>query len=438
MNNYDIVVIGGGTAGCACAYCAGKLGLKVLLVEKNIHLGGAITSGLVIPAMSTGKNTINNDFYDALILELKKLGGQVEFQGNEGWFNPELTKLALDNLLLSVGVEILFNTEIINVKILDNKIVHAQINNTLLLPYNYKIHSDNITQSKEMLLEYIEAKYFVDATGNANFCQKINCDFLDDRDEFQPISLRFVMSGIDMKKFSDFLLKTDTDKNVTSVEYIDNSIHLSTAYTWDSDKQWALASLFDDAVSKNILKDTDRNYFQLFSVAGTSDSIAFNCPRIVDKLDLSCVRDISKAVISARAAIYRLLQFCRIYFPGFEKAYISNIADSIGIRVSKRVKGKYVYTVDDIRGGKMFDNPVLISNYPIDVHSSDKNSSLLENNGEYQLPIESLMSANYDNLFIVGRCLSAEFKAQGALRVQRNCFSMGEGVAKYIYSILRN
>ena len=36
---YDVVVIGGGTAGCAAAYTSGKLGLKTLLLEKGIHLG---------------------------------------------------------------------------------------------------------------------------------------------------------------------------------------------------------------------------------------------------------------------------------------------------------------------------------------------------------------------------------------------------------------
>lgn len=45
------------------------------------------------------------------------------------------------------------------------------------------------------------------------------------------------------------------------------------------------------------------------------------------------------------------------------------------------------------------------------------------------------MSADIDNLFVAGRCISADFMAQGALRVQASCFSMGEGAAKYIASL---
>ena len=69
MAKYDIVVVGGGTAGCAAAYTAGKSGFKTLLVEKNAHLGGSITSGLVVPAMKAGKNQINTDFFNILCEE---------------------------------------------------------------------------------------------------------------------------------------------------------------------------------------------------------------------------------------------------------------------------------------------------------------------------------------------------------------------------------
>ena len=85
-----------------------------------------------------------------------------------------------------------------------------------------------------------------------------------------------------------------------------------------------------------------------------------------------------------------------------------------------------------MRSGKKFANPAVISSYPVDIHTTKKNTSILEQNGEYQLPIESLMSSDYENLYIAGRGLSADEYAQGALRVQASCFSMGEAVAKNI------
>ena len=430
---YDLVVAGGGTAGCAAAYIAGKLGLRALLLEKGIHLGGTITSGLVIPVMESGENQINTDFYNDLIAELKILGGQITYQNNSGWFNPELTKIALDNLMQKANVEVSFNTAIQKIDHTEHTIQTVYINRNILLEYNCSIDMPNKT-----LFEPIATRFLIDATGNCEIGKILNCNFLNDFENFQPISLRFIMSNVNNEKFAEYITDLDKDTDVTTVEYIDGQTHFSTAYTWDTGKHWALSDLFDKAVQDNVLKDTDRNYFQVFTVAGTPDSVAFNCPRIVENINPDSVLDVSKALIEARQAILRLSKFCKKYLPGFENAYISNIADSVGVRVSNRIKGKYIYSENDILTGKKFDNPAVISNYPIDVHSKDKNGSTLKKTQEYQLPIEALMSSDYDNLFVAGRCLSADYKAQGALIVQASCFSMGEAVAKYIKKQLVN
>lgn len=413
---YDVIIVGGGTAGCAAAYIAGKSGLKTLLIEKNIHLGGAITSGLVIPAMNSSKNQINTDFFKALIKELRRIDGQIDYLGNPGWFNPELVKIALDRLMAKSKVDVLFDTRIIGVNIVGKEI-------------------NGVTISSNMLSVYIGAQYVIDATGNCELATLAGCGFLEKKTETQPVSLRFEMSGIDLETFSSWLLDFDKDRNVTTSAIIDGQTHLSTAYTWDKGHKWALEPLFNDAVDKEILQNEDRNYFQVFTIPNMPSSLAFNCPRIYFANEISpldCVQ-VSKALSKGRESIIRLAEFCKNYFPGFEKSYISNIADSLGVRVSRRIKGKYIYTVDDLKSGKKFKNPVLISNYPIDIHSNKDGKSVLEHTlSEYQLPIESLMSANFDNLFVAGRCLSADFQAQAALRIQPSCFSMGEGVAKYI------
>ena len=412
MNKYDITIVGGGTAGCACAYIAGKLGLKVLLIEKNSFLGGSITSSLVVPAMKTSENAINTDFFDALYNKLHINGGAITYSdGNKGWFNPELTKIVLDEMMQEAHVEIRFESYIEKIEEkLSSYIVAINGNNNLLF--------------EDTLSHPIDTKYLVDATGDAKICEKLNCDFLEKKS--QPINLRFIMSGIDVEKFSNWIMKFDKDRDVTTSCVVDGKIYLSTAYTWDSGRNWALKPLFKQAIEDGVITEADSNYFQLFSVAGTSDSIAFNCPRLLNP---------QNPYIDGRASILRLSNFCKKYLKGFENAYISNIANSLGVRVSNRVKGKYVYTKEDLKSGKKFEHPVVISNYPIDIHSNKKDASKLERvYQEYQLPIESLIVKN--NLFVVGRCISIDFEAQGALRIIPSCFSMGEGLAKYLKKII--
>ena len=110
--NYDVIVVGGGTAGCACAYTLGKLGLKTLIIEKNSFLGGTMTSALVTPAMNTVSGD-NTNFYKELTKRLSKLGGQATYSdGNPGWFNPELLKIVLDEMMRHAKVDVIFDSEI--------------------------------------------------------------------------------------------------------------------------------------------------------------------------------------------------------------------------------------------------------------------------------------------------------------------------------------
>lgn len=420
---YDVVVCGGGTAGVACAYIAGKLGLKTLVIEKNSHLGGTITSALVVPAMKSNKNNINCEFYNDFVQKMAEYDSQITYcDGNDGWFNPEIAKIVLDDMLKSVDCEIMFNstvTEVINSDCLINKI---------------KVLSETLSL-------YIESSYFVDCTGNGNFSALAKNKILKKSENFQSMTLRFNVSGIDMKKFSEWLMDYDNDRNVTTSCIVNDEIHLSTACTWDKGREWALRPLFDKAIKEGVLKDTDTAYFQLFTIPGMQGTVSLNCPRILSdkELDPSNPKDTSKALIIGRQQIWRLYNFMKKYFPGFENSFISNIADMLGIRESGRVEGKIIYTKDNILSGKTYDNPVLSADYPIDVHSGKKDKSVLDKvNQPYQLPIEALCASRYDNLFMAGRNLSADFEAQAALRIQTSCFSMGEAVARHIKSLMND
>ena len=332
---YDVVIAGGGTAGCAFAYTAGKLGLRTLLVEKNSFLGGTMTSALVTPAMKTSDNNINTEFFNDLMNNLHEIGGQITYaDGNSGWFNPELLKITLDKMMISANVEVLFNTKIAEIitepftKVENNNELNANstqnfkhIKKIKLSNYNDTICSDNIRTYQDILSEYIETKYLVDGTGDAKIFEKLNCDFLNkiekeknsEKNIFQPVNLRFIMSGINLKEFSKWITDLDKDRSVTTSYIIEGQTHLSTAYTWDSNKDWALRPVFKTGIEEGLITEEDSNYFQVFTIPQMHSSLAFNCPRLISDTDIDPENTIqtSKLLMDARASIYRLSVFLK-------------------------------------------------------------------------------------------------------------------------------
>lgn len=417
---YDVVIIGGGTSGCACAYNCAKNNLKTLLVEKNNFLGGLMTGGLVVPVMKSSVDDINCDYYKKLVETSKKYNAQITYKDkNDGWFNPEILKIVLDDVLeeseIKNNLDILFESEIFEVIKKDNVI-------------------EKIILSSGLLSIPVVSKYFVDATGSAKLSKLSGCSFLKDTQKIQQNTLRFILSNVDIEKFCEFIKNVDDNDDITNTYRNEintqNELHFTTATTWDTSKKWALDKFLLEGVTQNLLIDTDRSYFQIFSIAGGKTQVAFNCPRI-ENFKNNPFKS-SKELINARKAIYRLYTFTKAKFPGFENAIITNIASQTGVREENRVKTRYIYKKDDMLAQKKFDNPVLRANYSIDIHSAHKNKSILQKMASYELPIESLMSFDVDNLFVTGKILGADFEAQSALRVQKSCMSMGEAVAKFI------
>ncbi len=419
---YDLIIYGGGTSGISAAYIAAKKGVNTLLVERSDSLGGSITLGLVVPSMKVDTQNINTEFIADLKYFADKYGARHTYiDKNEFWFNPELLKIALDDMLSSVNCTVLFSSSPIDI---------IYNNNTRIF--------ENFISHKTLSI-YIESDYIIDATADGKIFKLLNCEFQKKSENFQTPSLRFIISGINVDVFADWLENYDKDRNVTTVERTDKQIYLSTACTWDK-RKWALKPLFEKAVSENVLEYEDTAYFQVFSMPSMPDALNFNAPRIIleDDEDLSDPFVYSRAIKQGRERIFRLYNFCKRYFPGFESSYISNIANMLGVRESNRVKCRYTVTADDIINHKHFDNIALACNYPIDIHSnSNKKDKLQHINHTYYVPLDALISADYDNLYAIGRIISADFEAQAALRTQMSCFSMGEAAAKDIAKKLR-
>lgn len=108
-DQWDIIVVGGGPAGCAAATAAAREGAKVLLIEGTGALGGMGTSGLLNAwcPFTDKEKIIYKGIAEKVFLESMK--GVPHVKGYD-WvpINTEYLKVVYDDLVLSEGVSVLF------------------------------------------------------------------------------------------------------------------------------------------------------------------------------------------------------------------------------------------------------------------------------------------------------------------------------------------
>ena len=105
----DVLVVGGGVAGCVAAISAARAGARTAVIEAFGTLGGAATQGLVTPFMHTG--IAGNPMCSAISDELNRraiaLGfGRADARGNEGYFDPIALAYVLEEAVLAAGVQV--------------------------------------------------------------------------------------------------------------------------------------------------------------------------------------------------------------------------------------------------------------------------------------------------------------------------------------------
>jgi hypothetical protein len=131
---------------------------------------------------------------------------------------------------------------------------------------------------------------------------------------------------------------------------------------------------------------------------------------------------------------------------GTENLKLEWVPYLLGKRESRRLAGDYIYTFSDMRNSTSFPDAVVIEQREVDVHYRqdmvDENQpdflteALYFPAGRYYIPYRSLYSKNIPNLFMAGRCFSCSHIGLGGPRVMRTTGQMGAAVG-YAASLCR-
>jgi hypothetical protein len=127
----------------------------------------------------------------------------------------------------------------------------------------------------------------------------------------------------------------------------------------------------------------------------------------------------------ARRVQHELAAFLRS-LEGFEDARVIQTG-RLGIRDGGRARGEYVLTRGDVLGARKFHDAACRSAWPIEYWDSRRGVSLeyLPDGEYYEIPLRSLKLRGVENVWVAGKCLSADPYAQASARAAGTCWAMG-------------
>ena len=119
----------------------------------------------------------------------------------------------------------------------------------------------------------------------------------------------------------------------------------------------------------------------------------------------------------------------RAEVPIFKNARVYSIAPQIGIRESRRIKGRNYVTREDYQVGRTFPDGILRVTYPIDIHSptgSGTEITRLPKGAWYEIPYGCIVPKDIDNLLMACRAISVDHAVHSSMRVMPPICSLGQ------------
>ena len=383
----DVLVAGGGSAGSAAATAAAREGARTLLVEAAGFLGG--TGAAVLDTFY--------GFYapgaDARVVggigwELceRLLGSGQAFErpntygaGTGVTYEPEALKFAWDEIVGGAGARVLHHARLIAV-VTDGRRVHGAILETRAGPRR------------------VSATSFVDATGDAELAWRAGAavDRPGDENRVQPLTATFRLGGVDPgrtpTKELHRLMAEAADAGDYALPRREGSSH---------------RTVLDGVVHTNLTR-----------VLG---------------VDATDPWQLTHAEQEGRRQVQEYVRFLVDRIPGYEDAYLLGSSVWIGVRETRRLRGRHVLTREDVLAARDFPDAIARCGAPVEDHA-DAEGTRWEYIGAdggpsgqtYGIPFGCLCPVDLDNLLVAGRCLSATHDAHASARSMGQCMAMGQ------------
>ena len=386
----DLVVVGGGSAGTAAAVTAARAGLRTVLVEDQPFLGGMSTGGAV--------GTFCGFYCRERNGELRRIVGgfpaevMQRLAEHGHCYGPVPFKTTAAVPYVPWGLKTLYD-RLVRAEPTLTVYLHARFLRALVRQGTIEA----ITVETRSGTMAVRAPYFVDASGDAALARAAGAP-TEKGDMLQYPSMMFYMQHVDLERALPQLFELNDllERHFASAALPRRS-----------------GNLIPTGRPGEILVAMSR-----VSVAG-------------HPVDGSDAAELTLGEMLGREQAEHCAAFLREHMPGFADAFVSDTAPRLGIRETRRIRGRYALSGDDVLGGRRFDDGICLAAWPIELHVTNGATEwrFLEDGLCYSVPYRALVPERVENLLVVGRCLSATREGFASVRVIGPCMSEGQAAA---------
>jgi hypothetical protein len=415
LDEVDVVVAGGGTAGVAAAVAAARAGARTLLIERAGFLGGVAAPGLMTSLTNfifTGDQRqvvkgVCEEVLDRLVTKNATSPAWRTRALPQIPFEQQAFRLVLIEMLREAGVQILVETWVSDV-VREGDTVKGVI-----------VESKGGRQA-------VLCKVVVDATADADLAERAGAPCR--RPPTDSGSLLFLMSHVDIDKTVAYFenhpeeWQQYSDRMTPFEDFVANwkergVLHLPHGGGRNMTLVKEAIAAGDYVREWGLCRDLD--VFGLFAYKGTDQVLINSCNFRIDHLD---PKTHSQAELDARCVIPIIAAFLRKSMPGFAEAVVSDSAAMVGVRVTRFIDAGFDLTARDCAEGRTFDDCIGVST----AFENHPKGGVIHPPRTIDLPYRIMLPQKVENLIVTsGKCVSAT--PRGVIRGQVHCYLLGQG-----------